>query len=306
MPINWIPEEPQFRVFQLDYWSLFLYSKTFSRGEAFYFEILPDKPVDINLKEITHELDYVTVNRKIPVNSKAFGFNGIYVFPPDLEEPKNRFHWKVFKNKELISEVTFEVDVDLRKYPVSTSVLRFRKKKLTEEEEIAIQERIQREKAIKKNAFDEVLPNFITNELSHPRDYHYITSEWYKRRIYQYYEINGNKVRYYEPFQSIHRGLDLRGNIGDVVFAMANGKVTLSDDFYYEGNFIVINHGNRIFSAYMHLDKRLVEKNAYVKAGDKIGTVGNTGMSSGPHLHVSLWIDGFNTDPLSILYLPVR
>jgi Membrane proteins related to metalloendopeptidases len=90
------------------------------------------------------------------------------------------------------------------------------------------------------------------------------------------------------------------------VYALADGKIVLSAEMYYEGNFILINHGNKIFSGYMHLNERYYPENTYVKAGIAIGTVGATGLAIGSHLHFSIWIDGFVADPLSIYSLPIR
>ncbi|GIX42431.1 MAG: hypothetical protein KatS3mg129_2164 [Leptospiraceae bacterium] len=146
----------------------------------------------------------------------------------------------------------------------------------------------------------------ITNKLSHPRDFHYITSEWYKTRFNQFYQIVNRKKVFFKPYKSLHKGLDLRGNIGDIVYAIADGKIVISEHFYYEGNFILINHGNKIFSGYMHLNERFYPENTYIKAGIPIGTVGKTGMVTGAHLHFAIWIDGFTANPLSIFSLPIK
>ena len=86
---------------------------------------------------------------------------------------------------------------------------------------------------------------------------------------------------------------------------MADGVVVLSHLMFFEGNMVVVDHGNRVFSYYMHMDSRGVAVGDRVMAGQKIGTVGSTGTSTGPHLHVALSIRGVHVDPMSLLWLPV-
>ena len=78
-----------------------------------------------------------------------------------------------------------------------------------------------------------------------------------------------------------------------------SGKV-VSSGWYNSvyGNVIIINHGNNIQTFYAHLDKTLVKKGQDVKAGDVIGKMGSTGLSTGPHLHFEIRINGEHVDPL--------
>jgi murein DD-endopeptidase MepM/ murein hydrolase activator NlpD len=158
----------------------------------------------------------------------------------------------------------------------------------------------------KKEIFSLQSENLLTSVLAHPRDRHFVTSQFWSTRIYERYEIkNGKKIA--QPSETkCHRGVDFRGTRGQPVYALADGKVVLAEKMYYEGNFTVIDHGNRIFSHYMHQDTILVKEGQLVKGGEKIGTVGSTGVSTGPHLHVSLVVNGTQVDPLSILPLPIR
>ena len=86
---------------------------------------------------------------------------------------------------------------------------------------------------------------------------------------------------------------------------MADGIVVLSHTMFYEGNMVVVDHGNQVFSYYQHLESRKVKEGERVRAGDVIGGAGATGMVTGPHLHVAFSIRGVHVDPLSILSLPV-
>jgi murein DD-endopeptidase MepM/ murein hydrolase activator NlpD len=124
--------------------------------------------------------------------------------------------------------------------------------------------------------------------------------------VYENYEMKNGKRIILPSSNKIHRGLDLRGPRGEPILALADGEVILAEKMYYEGNFTVIDHGNRVMSYYMHQDSIRVKVGQIVHAGDTIGTVGNTGQSTAAHLHLSLVIDGTQVDPLSILPLPIR
>ncbi len=83
-----------------------------------------------------------------------------------------------------------------------------------------------------------------------------------------------------------HNGLDIAVPRGTPVYAMADGIVRLAaDNFYYPGNYILLDHGQGLNSQYFHLSKMLVKVGDKVKKGDVIGKVGTTGRSTGPHLH---------------------
>ena len=97
--------------------------------------------------------------------------------------------------------------------------------------------------------------------------------------------------------RGLHRGLDLRGAEGTPILACADGKVALTGNLYFSGNVVYINHGEGVFTAYLHMSKILVEKNQLVRKGDVIGLVGATGRVTGPHLHLSLLVQGVSVDP---------
>ena len=90
-----------------------------------------------------------------------------------------------------------------------------------------------------------------------------------------------------------HNGIDIAVPKGTPVKAIADGKVIFSaDNFYYAGNFIIIDHGLGLNSMYLHLDESLVKEGQFVKKGEQIGKVGTTGRSTGPHLHWAVqWFD---------------
>jgi murein DD-endopeptidase MepM/ murein hydrolase activator NlpD len=96
-----------------------------------------------------------------------------------------------------------------------------------------------------------------------------------------------------------HSGLDFAAGLGSPVKACAGGKVVLArTGFKLHGNVVAIDHGQGVVSFYIHLQKILVEQDEIVEAGDKIGTVGQTGRATGPHLHFSIYVNETATNPV--------
>jgi len=99
-----------------------------------------------------------------------------------------------------------------------------------------------------------------------------------------------------------HNGLDIALPTGAPVYAMADGIVCLrADDFHYNGNFVLLDHGHGLNSVYVHLHKIHVEDGAHVIKGQLIGEVGSTGRSTGPHLHWGVQWYGKRIDPQAVL-----
>lgn len=102
---------------------------------------------------------------------------------------------------------------------------------------------------------------------------------------------------------SIHRGVDFRGKTGEVVRAFNTGRVVLADDLFYGGNTVILDHGQGIYSIYMHLSKFNVKTNSIVSKGGVVGRVGSSGRATGPHLHFGVKVQNVNTNPLSFIEL---
>ena len=100
-------------------------------------------------------------------------------------------------------------------------------------------------------------------------------------------------------WRRMHNGLDLKVNIGDTIVAAFDGKVRIVK---YErrgyGKYVVIRHDNGLETVYGHLSKQLVEENQLVKAGEVIGLGGNTGRSTGSHLHFETRFLGIAINPI--------
>ena len=106
-------------------------------------------------------------------------------------------------------------------------------------------------------------------------------------------------------WRRMHNGLDLKVNIGDTIVAAFDGKVRIVK---YErrgyGKYVVILHDNGLETVYGHLSKQLVEENQLVKAGEVIGLGGNTGRSTGSHLHFETRFLGIAINPIYMFDFP--
>lgn len=98
-----------------------------------------------------------------------------------------------------------------------------------------------------------------------------------------------------------HRGIDYAASTGTPVWSSGNGRVIASGYSRANGNYIVIQHGNSIQTKYLHLNKRYVKKGSKVKQKQKIGTVGSTGLATGPHLHYEFLMNGVHRNPRTIV-----
>ncbi|KAA0445206.1 MAG: M23 family metallopeptidase [Candidatus Thioglobus sp.] len=98
-----------------------------------------------------------------------------------------------------------------------------------------------------------------------------------------------------------HTGLDYAGDIGTKIKAPAAGKIILTGNFFFNGNAIFIDHGQGLISVYIHTHKILVKQGQMVKQGDIIGTIGQSGRATGPHLHWGVYLNGIAINPNLLL-----
>lgn len=106
---------------------------------------------------------------------------------------------------------------------------------------------------------------------------------------------------YRRRFRRMHKGVDLKINMGDTIRAAFDGKVRLTKfERRGYGYYVVVRHTNDLETVYGHLSKFLVEPDQYVKAGDPIALGGNTGRSTGPHLHFETRYMGYAINPCAI------
>lgn len=105
---------------------------------------------------------------------------------------------------------------------------------------------------------------------------------------------------------SPHAGVDFAVPIGTPILSVGDGEVIISTYSKIAGNYVVIRHNYRCITRYMHLNKLLVRPGQKVRCGDNIALSGNTGRSTGPHLHFEIWIDRHPVNPLTVKLLNVE
>jgi murein DD-endopeptidase MepM/ murein hydrolase activator NlpD len=108
----------------------------------------------------------------------------------------------------------------------------------------------------------------------------------------------GYRVSPFTGQATLHAGLDIANRIGTPIVSPAKGTVTFVGWQGAYGNCVTINHGNAISTRYAHMEKTSVKEGQTVNRGDLIGTVGNTGRTTGPHLHYEVRIGGVPVNPM--------
>lgn len=280
---------------------LVLRARRFAQGNVVYTEIrIP--PGSAGMKEIRMEFN----GRPVALSKKDRDYAGIFAIAPDEKSGKKTILLYRDERGRRINH-HFELTVartDFKQYPRPINLGRFSNASIVPPPDVrAFIEACSRKK---KEVFERRSPGIFLGPVYHPRDAHFITSSFWAGRKYLRYRVERGKRIYLRPSSNAHSGVDLRGERGDPVFAMAAGEVAIAEAMYYEGNYIVIDHGSGVFSSYIHLDGFAVREGQKVRPGELIGYVGSTGLSTAPHLHVSFSIDGIHVDPISLLYAVPR
>jgi len=160
----------------------------------------------------------------------------------------------------------------------------------------ATQKEIAADKELKDRIFAKIAPepewagNFVKPVNAAPTD------SFGTRRVFKGEGGNGKLA-------SIHRGMDFRAAAGTPVGAANAGTVILARKLFYEGNLVVIDHGQGLTTLYMHLSKIEVAEGQRVSKGQRLGLSGATGRVTGPHLHFAVrWQSGY-LDPAGLFRL---
>lgn len=102
-----------------------------------------------------------------------------------------------------------------------------------------------------------------------------------------------------EGASSNHKGIDISAPTGSRIVAAESGSVVIATYSASAGNYVMINHGDGVYSVYMHMSSIAVSVGQSVSKGDTVGAVGSTGYSTGPHLHFGLRVNGSYVNPRS-------
>jgi murein DD-endopeptidase MepM/ murein hydrolase activator NlpD len=151
--------------------------------------------------------------------------------------------------------------------------------------------RIQEEEALKKRLFSTVTPETYWSGRFAPPVSSSVTAVFGSART-----LNGVK-------KTQHQGLDFRAAVGTTVRATNSGVVILARNLYYEGNCVVVDHGQGLLTLYMHFSEIAVKEGEKVESGTVLGKSGNTGRVNGPHLHFAARWQGLYVDPETLLTL---
>ncbi len=133
--------------------------------------------------------------------------------------------------------------------------------------------------------------------------------EDYRRRYPDYKPVTGRLTSRFgyrrDPFTGetrYHNGIDIGAVTGTPIYSAAYGTVIYTGFNSSSGNHIIIDHGNGYKTYYKHLSKIEVKTGAVVNKGQRIGQVGSTGRSTGPHLHFEVHLNGVIKNPLEYVY----
>ena len=152
-------------------------------------------------------------------------------------------------------------------------------------------QKIAQDKALKEHAFARVTP-----ERAWAGSFHSPTKA-------QISDVFGTSRTFNGRVQSVHQGLDYAVPEGTPVAALNSGTVLLAQPLFFEGNCVVLDHGQGLLTLYMHLSKIEVKEGERVTSGEKIGLSGGTGRATGPHLHVAVRWQGVYLNPATLLSL---
>ncbi len=111
----------------------------------------------------------------------------------------------------------------------------------------------------------------------------------------------GSRISPFTGLSQRHQGIDIANRMGITVMSTADGLVVKAGKDGSLGKYVVINHGYGLKTKYGHLSKLDVKRGQKVKRGEKIGAMGSTGKSTGPHLHYEVLVNNVATNPLKYI-----
>jgi murein DD-endopeptidase MepM/ murein hydrolase activator NlpD len=219
-----------------------------------------------------------------PKNKTWYGLGGV-----SLETPPGVYTLELTGTTAGGKEISFEKKIAVR-HAVYLSIAVVVAKKFTEPNTDQVKEIVQG-KAVKDDAFAKV-----TAERQWSGDFHAPVDA----RIS---DVFGTQRKFNGKVLSTHQGLDFAVPTGTPISALNAGTVILARPLYFEGNCVVLDHGQGLLTLYLHLSEFKVKEGDRVERGQLLGLSGGTGRATGPHLHIAVRWQGVYLDPATLLKL---
>ena len=128
--------------------------------------------------------------------------------------------------------------------------------------------------------------------------------ELFKRPIaakFRFTSMFGPRLDPFSGVKSYHTGIDMACPQGTPILASSSGTVSFAGYSNIYGNYVIIKHANGYQTLYAHMSKILAKKGQWVSQGTRIGLVGSTGYSTGPHLHFTVYKNGQLVNPMTLI-----
>jgi murein DD-endopeptidase MepM/ murein hydrolase activator NlpD len=250
-------------------------------GSPVVIEVVP--PVRLTALSATW-LEHDVLFSYDPATRTWYGIAGV-----SLETRPGIYALKLKGTTSKSVDITFSqnIRVQAAKYPsIAVTVA----KRFTEPSKEQLQ-RIQQDKAVKHDVFEHTDPE----------------REWSGKFLrpvdVPVSDVFGTRRTFNGQVQSMHQGLDFAAPTGTPVLAANSGTVLLAGPLYFEGNCVVIDHGQGLLTLYLHLSEVRVKQGERIARGQQIGLSGGTGRATGPHLHLAVRWQGVYLNPATLLDL---
>jgi murein DD-endopeptidase MepM/ murein hydrolase activator NlpD len=262
----------------------------FSAADSYAFKV-ELRPVEVNPGDVF----LVTVQTESPANVSA-------------EFLKKQIVFASFKENILIALVPVDINTAPDKYSL-------RVQQGEEEQTVYIRVRPHEFKTIKLTLPEGKVTLSPENQKRTEREYLLLKKIWTNSTELSWKErftvpldteistVFGVKRIMNKKKTSVHRGMDFRGKTGTPVKAINSGKVVLSEDLFYGGHTLIVDHGMGLYSVYMHLSEFNTSTGDAILKEQVIGFVGSSGRATGPHLHLSVKLNGVSVNPGSLFDL---
>jgi murein DD-endopeptidase MepM/ murein hydrolase activator NlpD len=262
-------------------WTIRRQPEQLVNGAPVVIEVVPSvRLTALSAKWLEHEVRF-----SYDASTKAwYGIAGV-----SLETHPGPYTLELKGTTSRSTEITFSQNVTVRaaKYPSITVTVA---KRFTEPNKEQL-ERIRQDKTVKQDVFQHTDPE----------------REWsgkFKAPVdVPVSDVFGTRRTFNGKVQSMHQGLDYAAPTGTPVSAVNSGTVLLAGPLYFEGNCVVLDHGQGLLTLYLHLSEIKVKQGERIERGQEIGLSGGTGRATGPHLHLAVRWQGVYLNPATLLTL---